>query len=147
MLHEAYAPLAAQGMRFVATHQDSATTNRRINRGETIVAVDGDNSVGIITLKHAERTHGSPFYDRPDVAGFGQFAVRPSHQRSGIGSTLLNLVEQRARENSVTFLALDTSIRANHLIELYTSRGYAFVEYVQWPDVNYRSVVLAKPIV
>ncbi|RPI55678.1 MAG: GNAT family N-acetyltransferase [Acidobacteria bacterium] len=147
MLHEAYAPLAPQGMRFLATHQDSATTRRRISRGETIVAVDGVSIVGIITLKDTTLTQGSPFYDRPDVAGFGQFAVRPSHQRTGIGSTLLDLVEQRARETGVTFLALDTAENADHLIALYTSKGYAFVEYVQWPDVSYRSVVLAKPIV
>lgn len=147
MLHEAYAPLAARGMRFLATHQDSATTARRMGRGETILAIDNHAPVGIITLMDATHTEGCPFYDRPDVAGFGQFAVLPSHQRTGIGSTLLSLAEQRAAERCGTFLALDTSEGAEHLIALYASKGYAFVDYVQWPDVNYRSVVMAKPIV
>lgn len=79
--------LAAQGMRFLAAHQDSTTTARRISVGETIVAVEAAHVVGIITLKQAELTRGAPFYERPDV------------------------------------------------------------EHVRWPDVNYRSVVLAKPIV
>ena len=108
MLHEAYAPLAAQGMRFVVSHQDSATTRKRIDRGDTIVA------------------------------------VRPSHQGLGIGSTLLRLVEDRARARGVAELALDTSERALRVIELYQSKGYRFVEHVQWSATNYRSVIFAK---
>ena len=146
MLHEAYAPLAQQGLRFVATHQDAETTRRRMNRGETILALDVDHVVGTITLKDADQTEGSAFYNRPDVAGFGQFAVRPSHQGAGVGSTLLALIERRAQEKGVGMLALDTSEDAAHLIALYESRGYAFVEHVRWPDVNYQSMIFAKPL-
>jgi predicted N-acetyltransferase YhbS len=146
MLHEAYAPLAKQGLRFVASHQDSDTTRRRMSRGETILAFDGGDIVGTITLKSADRTEGSAFYDRPDVAGFGQFAVRPSYQDAGIGSMLLNLVERRAHELNVRMLALDTSEHATHLIGWYEAKGYAFVEHIQWRDVNYRSMIFAKPL-
>lgn len=147
MLHEAYAPLAQQGMRFVASHQNSDTTRLRMGRGETIVALDGLAIIGIITLKDAANTRGSPFYDRPDVAGFGQFAVRPSDQNRGIGSTLLALVEERALQKGVVELGLDTSEHAFHLIQLYQSKGYRFVEYVQWSATNYRSVLLAKRLI
>ena len=146
MLHEAYAPLAAQGLRFLATHQDAETTKRRMGKGETILALDAGAVVGTITLKTSDKTTGSGFYDRPEVAGFGQFAVRPSHQGAGIGSTLLDLVEQRARDLDVEILALDTSEHAAHLIALYRAKGYAFVEYTQWRDVNYRSMIFAKPL-
>jgi GNAT superfamily N-acetyltransferase len=146
MLHEAYAPLAAQGLRFVATHQDSDATRRRMSRGDTILALDAHEIVGTITLKDVRNTSGSPFYDRPDVAGFGQFAVRPSHQHRGIGSTLLALVERLAREKNVRLLALDTSEHAGQLIALYEAKGYTFVDYVQWPDVNYRSRIYAKAL-
>ena len=146
MLHEAYAPLAQQGMRFLASHQDPETTKRRMERGETILALDGHLVVGTITLKRAEQTTGSPFYDRIDVAGFGQVAVRPSHQGSGIGATLLDLVERRAREKGVAALALDTSEYAAELIAMYRDRGFEFVEHIQWPDVNYRSMIFAKSL-
>ena len=146
LLHEAYAPLASAGMRFVASHQDVSATRRRTQRGETIVAMDEARIVAIVTLANADRTGGAPFYDRPDVANFGQFAVRPSYQRRGIGSALMNLVEQRAREQGVAVLALDTSEDAAHLIAMYEARGYAFVEHLQWPETNYRSVLLAKPL-
>lgn len=84
MLHESYAPLAQQGLRFLATHQDADTTRRRMSWGETILALD------------------------------------------------------------VAMLALDTSEHAAHLIALYQSKGYAFVEHIQWRDVNYRSMIFAK---
>ena len=58
----------------------------------------------------------------------------------------LNLVERRAREKGVKVLGLDTSEEANHLIALYRSKGYEFVEHVRWPDVNYRSVILSKSL-
>ena len=146
MLHEAYGALAKHGMRFVASHQDSETTRKRMSRGETIVAEDAGEIVGVVTLKHANQTHGSAFYERPDVAGFGQFAVRPSHQGRGIGATLLNLVERLAIERGVQQLALDTAENATDLVAMYEAKGYSFVEYVKWSDTNYRSVVLAKDL-
>ena len=87
MLHEAYAPLAARGMRFLASHQDSATTRKRMDRGDTILALDGETIVGAITLEDVEHTRGSAFYDRLDVAGFGQFAVRSSQRAMCSSST------------------------------------------------------------
>ena len=146
LLHEAYAPLAAAGMRFVASYQDAEMTRRRTAEGETIVAVDEGRIVGIITLADAGGTQGPPFYNRADVARFGQFAVRPSHQQRGIGSTLIALVERRALEEGVAQLALDTSEHAAGLIALYQAKGYRFVEYCQWDGVNYRSMIFSKAL-
>jgi GNAT superfamily N-acetyltransferase len=145
LLHRGYARLAEAGLRFVASHQDVNVTRRRVAKGETIVALDR-RLVGIVTLARSEATSGSPFYDRPDVASFGQYAVEPTHQRNGIGTRLLEYVEQLALLRGVKYLALDTSEQAGHLIRFYETRGYRFVEHVRWPDVNYRSVVMAKPI-
>ena len=147
LLHEAYAPLAAAGMRFVASHQDVETTRQRIARGEAFVAVSNEVVVATITLADAGATNGSPFYDRPDVADFGQFAVRPSFQRRGVGSRLIEIVEARAREKGVAELALDTSEHATELIAMYTRKGFRFVEYAQWDSVNYRSVILSKTLI
>ena len=144
MLHAAYAPLRQAGMNFLASHQTPNVTKSRLARGETIVALDGREIVGIVTLAEAAETRGSALYNRPDVASFGQFAVRPSHQGRGIGSRLLELVERRAAEKGVAELALDTSERAVDLVAFYESRGYRFVEYVQWDVTNYRSKVFAK---
>jgi predicted N-acetyltransferase YhbS len=146
MLREAYGPLAAAGMRFVASHQDSAIIRRRLDQGDTIVAVDQGCLVGIITLARAGATGEAPFYDAPGVASFGQFAVRPSHQRCGIGRTLVGLVEDRARELGVQHLALDTSEHAADLITFYESLGFHVVARHRWSTVNYESVIMAKDL-
>ncbi|MGC4085219.1 MAG: GNAT family N-acetyltransferase [Vicinamibacterales bacterium] len=109
LLHRAYAPLAAAGMQFVAAHQTPDVTRTRLSRGDTIVALAGDALIGIVTLARASATSGSPFYDRPDVASFGQFAVEPAWQRAGVGTTLMELVEALASARGLSFLALDTS--------------------------------------
>ena len=146
MLHEAYAELAAQGLRFVASHQSPDLTRKRMAEGQTIVAECNGQIVGIVTLRSCRNTNGCPFYDLPDVASFKQLAVRPSHQRRGIGSKLLELVERRAVEQGISTLALDTSEQALGLISLYEAKGYRFVEHTQWPDVNYRTVIMAKQL-
>jgi GNAT superfamily N-acetyltransferase len=144
LLHESYAPLAAAGMRFVASYQGADVTRRRMARGETLLAVEDGTVVGLVTLAEAAATRGAPFYDRPDVASFGQFAVDPRKQRLGIGSALLHFVERRAAELGVTELGLDTSEHATGLIAFYQARGYRFIEFCQWDVTNYRSVVLGK---
>ena len=146
MLHRGYAPLAAAGMRFMASHQTVDVTTRRMARGDTIVAVADHRHVGIVTLASPTATTGSPHYDRPDVASVGQFAVEPDFQGTGIGSTLLTMAERLACARGVRELALDTAEPAHHLIRFYSLRGYRFVEFVRWPDVNYRSVILSKPM-
>jgi len=146
LLHEAYASLAAAGMRYVASHQSADVTRERMANGETFIAALGDRIIGTVTLKDAEHTAGSPFYDRPNVADFGQFAVAPAFQHQGIGSRMMEMVEARAHEKGVHELALNTSEHAAHLIELYTRKGYRFVEYVRWPDVNYRSMIFSKTL-
>jgi GNAT superfamily N-acetyltransferase len=145
-LHEAYRALADRGMRFVASHQDEATTARRIAKGECYLAFHEGRLIGTVTLDHAALSHGCPWYERPEVASFHQFAVHPQLQRHGIGSTLLTHIERRATEQGVQELALDTAEPAEDLIRFYTSRGYRFIDYVKWNAVNYRSVILSKTL-
>lgn len=146
LLHRAYAPLAARGMRYLASHQDSATTLRRISKGEWWVAQTNDQLVGTITLRDAAHTTGCAWYDRPDVASFGQFAVDLAWQGRGVGTLLMDHIERRAREKGITELALDTAETAGDLIAFYARGGYRVIEHVRWDVVNYRSVVMSKTL-
>ncbi len=144
LLHRAYGTLARRGMRFVASHQGEEVTRRRIARGECYVAVYEGRMVGTIAWRDARATGGSPWYDRPDVASAGQFAVEPALQARGIGSRLLAVAEQRTALSGAAELALDTAEPAHDLIRFYTKREYRFIEYITNSDVNYRSVVMSK---
>ena len=149
MLHRAYRPLAERGMQYLASHQDTAMTRTRaLGPGcECIVALCGGAFVGTIALTRAGWSKGTPWYERPGVAAFGQFAVDPAHQGRGIGGLLLGWAEARAAESGAAELACDTSEHAHDLIRLYTARGYRAVETVRWDVTNYRSVVLSKALV
>jgi GNAT superfamily N-acetyltransferase len=146
LLHRAYHPLAAAGQRFLASHQDEDTTRRRCSEGECWVAVQGSAVVGTMTWRPGGKETRCPSYGRREVAIFGQFAVAPELQGRGIGSRLLDLAEQRAREQGFTEIACDTSEKADALLAYYGKRGYRVVDSVQWEETNYRSVVLSKPL-
>lgn len=146
LLHRGYAPLAKMGLRFVATYQDDATTRSRIAEGECYVAQMGDRMLGTIIFREAAQTRGCAWYDRPEVASFGQFAVDPAYQGRGIGGFLLDKAERRALETGALEIALDTAEPATHLIEFYGRRGYRVLDTVQWDVTNYRSVIMSKRI-
>ena len=146
LLHRAYAPLAARGLRYVASHQDDRTTRHRISRGEGWVADLGGVAVGTVTWYRTAPDSDCAHYRRDDVANFGQYAVEPHLQGRGIGAALLGLVERRASEEGFAHLACDTAGPATDLITLYLRRGFRHVGAVRWESVNYASVVLSKPL-
>ena len=144
LLHEAYAPLAGMGLRYLASHQDSATTKRRLKRGIPFVATREGALIGTVTLYPPATESPCAWYMRPGVYCFGQFAIRPDLQRQGIGSRLLRVIEARARECGAAELALDTAEGATHLRAWYERLGFRFIGNVSWDVTNYRSVVLSK---
>lgn len=151
LLHRAYAPLAAKGMHYVASHQSADVTRDRALRGETFVAIEDGRIVGTITLEPAPAsvnpTAGGEFYDQPGIAHFGQYAVDPRLKGTGLGKRLLRRIEERAKELGAVELALDTSVHASGLIALYERWGYRHVGDIDWrPSVNYPSVVLSKTL-
>jgi len=146
LLHRAYASLASRGMRFVASHQDEDRTRLRISGGKCFVAIHDGRMIGTITWRAPGRARGTPWYERPEVAVFGQFAVAPVHQGRGFGSQLLAVVEHETAAVGAVELALDTAEPAEELIRFYAKRGFRFIEYTRWDEVNYRSVVMSKRI-
>ena len=146
LLHRAYARLAALGLRYMATHQSDEVTRERTGQGECYVAVASGTLVGTIMFKPADRTSGSPWLNRPEVASLGQFAVVPDVQALVLGARLMDLVEARAAETGAMEIALDTAEPAAHLVAWYGRRGYRLIEHAQWGHTNYRSVIMSKRI-
>lgn len=144
LLHRAYRELLDRGLRYTATAQSVETTRERCSDGECYVAVADGRIVGTVTLYPPGTGSGCPWYERADVAHFGQFGVEPSWKGRGVGRAMLDMVENRARTLGAAHLALDTAKLARHLIELYERWGYSVVESVTWEEVNYESVIMSK---
>jgi GNAT superfamily N-acetyltransferase len=149
LLHRAYAPLAARGMAYVATHQSADVTRDRCARGLTWVGILDGRIVATITLEPSpatvKATSGGDHYLRPGIAKFQQFAVDPALKGTGLGGRMMDLIEAHAKELGARELALDTSVYATGLIAMYGKRGYRDVGPIDWrPSTNYPSVVLSK---
>jgi GNAT superfamily N-acetyltransferase len=146
LLHRAYRVLAEMGLNYVASTQEVETTAARIELATACWVVRaGADLVGTACyygLPYADA--GPEWYRRSDVGFFGQFAVEPAMQGSGIGSALLDNVERRARADGKAELACDTAAGAAHLIEFYRRRNFRQVGCHRWPHATYESYVLSK---
>lgn len=147
LLRDAYAHLARQGLRYVATHQDDTITARRLGRGFPLVVYLDGRLVGTATLYPPRPDSPVAWYRRPEVFYFGQFGVRPELQRQGIGVRILRALEDRARARGATELACDTAEQAEHLRSWYAREGFRMVGTTKWPVTNFQSAVLSKTIV
>jgi GNAT superfamily N-acetyltransferase len=146
LLHLSYEPLARAGMRYLATHQPPETTFKRLCEGDSFLSFSEGRLIGTITLKPTLSGGTCAWYKTTGVYHFGQFAIHPDFQKLGIGSRMMDMVEERARTLGARELALDTSEHAHHLISMYQKRNYRFIEYAQWDVTNYRSVILSKSL-
>lgn len=124
LLHRSYKKLADQGFRFHATHQDVTVTKQRVTNSECYVAVVNDRIVGTICYRPPAHKMQHDYYDQSFVAAFGQFAVDPPYQGSGLGSELLNVAEKCAMRDKAAEIAFDTAEGATELIGFYKKRGY-----------------------
>lgn len=147
LLHEAYAPLAAMGLRYTATHQDDEVTLRRLRRGFPFVGELDGKIVATVTLyPTAGPESACAWYREPGVFSFGQFAVRPDLQHRGLGARLIGMLEEETIARGGRELALDTAEPAHHLRRWYEKLGFRFIEFADWSTTNYRSVILSKQL-
>ena len=151
LLHTGYKSLADQGFRSLATHQDEATTKKRIEGKECYLVLNGAQMIGTICYRPphpaANESYGHPWYNQPFIASFGQFTVHPQFQNQGIGSRLIEFAERAAIRDKAIEISLDTPINNEQLRSYYAKRGYREVAQAQWKEVNYRSVLLSKKLV
>lgn len=152
LLHRAYQPQMAMGLRPLAGRQDDRVTLDRVLNSECYLALLPDEEepreriVGVILFNEHERVAFPSFFLRPEVAHFAMFAVEPGLQGAGIGKALLGRCEERAREMGFAELALSMAEPDTVLGDYYKRRGYRFIEHWQWPYTNYRSCILSKTV-
>ncbi len=146
LLHRAYKRLADMGLNFIATFQSVEYTKNYFTKGECYVLVTGDKLIGTVFYYTTMWDDAPDIYKMNDSVLIGKYAVEPELQYNGLGSKLMDFVESLAISNKKKSVVLDTSEEAIHLIEYYQKRGYKYIQHWQWPDVNYKSVILSKTL-
>ena len=146
LLHEAYEPLYKAGLHYYAATQSPKATLWRFLTGIGFVAMLKDEIIGTVTYYSEYLDDDCSWYKRKEVCHFGQFAVQRRYQRQGIGRALIEMMERKALNERKKELALDTSEKAEELIEYYERRGFRKVDLVQWDVTNYRSIVMSKTL-
>lgn len=146
MLHRAYAPLAARGLRYTATHQSPEVTARRAASGVCFVAELSGRLIGTITAIPADPACPAPAYREPGIFHFGQYAVAPEHKGRGLGRRLHDIALRLARERGGHAMLLDTAAPAADLIAMYSRWGYIEIGRHRWETTNYESVIMRRAL-
>jgi GNAT superfamily N-acetyltransferase len=134
------------GLNYVAATQDATVTRARVAAASRCwIAYRSHDLVGTVCYyAGGHGADGPARYARADVAHFGQLAVVPRLQGTGVGSALIDVVEQKALDDRKAELACDTAELATDLIGFYQKRGFRIVERHRWPHARYISVILVK---
>ena len=146
LLHRAYKRLADMGLNFIATFQSVEYTRNYFKKGECYILESNNKLLGTVFYYTSMWDDAPEIFKMSDSVLIGKFAVEPELQNKGLGSKLMDFVEEHAIKNNKKRVVLDTSEKALHLIDYYNKRGYNYVHHWQWPDVNYKSVILSKDL-
>jgi len=146
MIHRAYARLGDMGFNYTAVDQPVSVTRERLEEGECWVVEDEGQVIATCMLNFPFPTYDNEYFSTDGHAYINQFAVEPEYQGRGIGSLLLDHIEQRAREEGAPDIGLDTAEGAQHLIDYYRRRGYEVVDSIGYGGKTYRSVIMSKPL-
>lgn len=87
-----------------------------VERGDVYVALDGERIVGVVRTKPREK----------DLY-IHQIAVDPTRQGTGVGSWLLQRIDEVARARGLGGLSLETAEMAVANIRLYQRHGFEIV--------------------
>jgi len=163
LLHRAYAKQMEMGLSPLAGRQSDEVTRQRVFSGQAFVAIHHipmpdledpsgistqtlHKMVGTILYHEVEDAEGPPWFHRTDVAWFSQLAVDTDYQGQGIGHMLVEMVEQRGRDEGAKEMGLSMAEPDTDLMNFYLKRGYRVIEYWQWPYTNYRSAIMSKAL-
>jgi GNAT superfamily N-acetyltransferase len=114
--------------------------------GELYLAVSEPRLIGGLIFFDPANTKGCPYFDRPDVASIGPFAVVPEFQGHGLGDAMLEMIEARARESGAKELALEIAPEATHALQHFLKQGFRFAETARRQGSSEKSIILSKSL-
>src|SRR5262245_16140814 len=94
----------------------SAWVGAAVHRGDVYVAVEAEQVVGVAVT---ERRDSGLYVDR--------LGVDPARQANGLGSWLLERVEEVARSSGLPGMSLETAEMMDHLVRLLRRHGFEIV--------------------
>jgi len=143
LIHAAYAPHAARGLRYWGTHQSVQDTAKRFAAGHGLVAESCGEYVGTITVRPPQPESVVALYRDPHTWSISQFAVEPLLKGKGLGRLLHEAAIAHVRRSGGCTMALDTAAPAEGLIAMYRAWGYELQGEHDWrPHTNYISVLM-----
>jgi GNAT superfamily N-acetyltransferase len=147
LIHSAYEPHAASGLRYWGTYQTIEDTKRRISMGICLIALLNGEYIGTAVFRRPQPDSPVELFRCSSVWTLSQFSVAPKYKGQSYGKAIHSYGLQLLKNMGVSTLALDTAEPAKALIKMYQFWGYKLVGTCDWrPTTNYPSVVMSLQI-
>ena len=108
-----------------------------IEKQDLSVLKQGDEVIGAITLNEEQEPEYNTInwrFDDSKVLVIHRLVVHPKHQRKGYAKTLMDFVEDYAKNNGYTSIRLDAYTQNQRVIHFYKTRGYGIRGNVYFPE-------------
>jgi GNAT superfamily N-acetyltransferase len=123
VIHAAYVEYEGRLTPPSGAHKEtSGTLAAKLAHGEGAIAWQGDNAAGSVLYE----PRGESMY-------LGRLAVPPQYRRRGIGTLLVNYVEEQARARGHKLITLGVRLQLPENTAFYTKLGYHIVSYGSHP--------------
>jgi predicted N-acetyltransferase YhbS len=141
LVNAAYKELADRGLNYTATYQDNEETWQRMKKGRCFLLFEQDLIIGTILFWEQD------FLKRGKKSAYvGQFGIHPEYKRKGLGTLLMNYVEELAIKEGYESIQLDTAQPATHLVNWYLKRQYQIIADEHWEGKTYQSWIFEKEL-
>lgn len=136
----AYQELADMGLNYTATYQNDEETRSRMAEGRTLMVEINSSPVGTITMREENKI------SQRRSAYLGQFGFLPEFKGRGLGTRVMDYMEELAKSEGYECVQLDTAKPAEHLVKMYLKRGYKIVGDTHFTDKTYDSWIFEKDL-
>lgn len=138
LINEAYKELSDRGWNYTGSYQDDTFTANQIVQRRVFVLYDGPQLIATISA------HDDNKFTKRRTLYVGKFAVLPNLKRQGLGSLLMQYIENVAKIENYEGLQLDTAKPAHYLVRWYQGLGYKIVGETHFEDKTYDSWIFEK---
>ena len=120
---------SSEGIRIKYLKKDELLTRKYLRRyfgndySTILVAEDSDNIIiGYIIFSHDEWNN---------LVHIDQFFIRPDKRNQGVGSKLLDVVLERAKNMGIRIVFLETGKTGNDAIRFYKKNGFSMAGHIK----------------
>lgn len=143
LLHDSFKERLEQGLAFTCSSMTVEDYIEKTDGKQVFVALDCENQnlVGTVTLQFCKDPNGI-------IYGYHEYlAVSPKAKNNGVGSAMLNSIEEFVKAVRGEYILSDTAVGATSSVKWHLKNGFRIVRLKSYESTDYYSYGFRKQLV